>query len=62
MKSGCALKKLKVAIYIVRLISYSLEKMLLNHVLISAKVICGIITFNSTTVFTFHRLKISSRI
>ena len=32
MRSGCALKKLKVAIYIyiVRLISYSVKKMLLN--------------------------------
>ena len=38
MKSGCALKKLKVTIYIVRLISYSVRKMLLDFVLISVKV------------------------
>ena len=30
MKSTCALKKLKVAIYIVRLISYSVKKMFLK--------------------------------
>ena len=30
MKSSCALKKIKVAMYIVRLISYSVKKMLLN--------------------------------
>ena len=40
MKSSCALKKLKVAIYIVLLISYSVKKMLLNSVLISVKVTC----------------------
>ena len=40
MKSGCALKKLKAAIYLDRLISYSVKKMLLNSVLVSAKVIC----------------------
>ena len=40
MKSGSALKKkLKVATYIVRLISYSVKKMLFNTVLISVKVI-----------------------
>ena len=38
MKSSCALKKLKVAIHIVHLISYSVKKMLLNSVLISVKV------------------------
>ena len=41
MKSGCALKKkLIAAIYIVRLISYSVKKMLLNSVLVSIKIIC----------------------
>ena len=40
MKSSCALEKLKVAIYIVRLISYSLKKILLNPVLASVKVTC----------------------
>ena len=30
MKSSCALKKIKVAMYIVRLISYSVKKILLN--------------------------------
>ena len=40
IKSGCALKKLKLAIYIVRLISYSMKRMLLNSVLLSVKVIC----------------------
>ena len=40
MKIGCALKKLKVAIYIVHLISHSVKKMLLNSVLVSVKVIC----------------------
>ena len=39
MKSGCGLKKLKVATYIVRLISYSVKKILLKSVLISVKVI-----------------------
>ena len=36
MKRGCALA----AIYIVRLISYSVKKMLLNSVLVSIKIIC----------------------
>ena len=40
MKSSCALKKLTVAIYIVRLISYLVKQVLLNSVLISVKVIC----------------------
>ena len=41
MKRGCALKKkLIAAIYIVRLISYSVKKMLLNSVLVSIKIIC----------------------
>ena len=42
MKSGCTLKKkkLKVAIYIVCLISYKVKKILLNSVLVSVKVIC----------------------
>ena len=40
MKSSCELKKLKIAIYIVRLISYSVKKMLLNSVLINVKVTC----------------------
>ena len=40
MKNSCALKKLKVAIYIVRLISYSVKKVLFNSVLISVKVTC----------------------
>ena len=40
MKSSCALKKLKVAIYIVRLIFYLVKKMLLNSVLIRVKVTC----------------------
>ena len=40
MKSSCALKKLKVAIYIFRLISYSVKKMLLNSVLVSVKIAC----------------------
>ena len=40
MKSGCALKKSKVAIYILRLISYLVKKMRLNSLLISVKVIC----------------------
>ena len=39
MKSGYALKKIKGS-YIVRLIIYSLEKMLLNFVLISINVLC----------------------
>ena len=40
MESSCALKELKVAIYIVRLISYLVKKMLLNSVLVSVKVTC----------------------
>ena len=40
MKSSCELKKLKISIYIVRLISYSVKKMLLNSVLINVKVTC----------------------
>ena len=40
MKSGFALKKIKVAIYIVRLIFYSVKKMLLKSVFISVKVLC----------------------
>ena len=44
-KIGCALKNiyiytLKVATYIVYLISYSVKKMLLNSVFVSVKVIC----------------------
>ena len=46
MKCGCALKKnnkkIKVAIFIVRFISYSVIKMLLNSVLVSVKVTCCI--------------------
>ena len=40
MKSGCVLKKLKVAINIAHLISYSVKKMVLNSVLVSVAVIC----------------------
>ena len=41
MKSGCALKKkLKVAIYVVRHIFYSVKKMLFNSVFLSVQVIC----------------------
>ena len=40
MKSGFALKKLKVAIYIAHFIFYSLKKMILKSVLVSFKVIC----------------------
>ena len=40
MKSGYALKKLKVAIYIARFIFYSLKKMIVKSVLVSFKVIC----------------------
>ena len=42
MKTDCAFKKkkLKVAIYIVHLISYSVKKMLLDSVFVSVKVIC----------------------
>ena len=42
MKSGYALKKIIKSsyIYIVRLISYSVKKMLLNSVLVSVNVVC----------------------
>ena len=41
MESGCVLKKkVKVAIYVARLISYSVKKMHLNSVLVSVKVVC----------------------
>ena len=40
MKSNCTLKKLKVAIYIARLTSYLVKKMILKSVLVSFKVIC----------------------
>ena len=33
-------KRLKVAIYIIRLISYSVKKMLLNSMFVSVKVTC----------------------
>ena len=41
MKSDCVSKKIKEAIYIVRLIFYLLKKLLLNFVFISVKVICS---------------------
>ena len=40
MKSSCALKKIKVAIYIFRVIYFSVKKMLLNSVFVSVKVRC----------------------